>query len=256
MKADKRKEETEKASSLEKRIFWILTAIGYFISASTLYHVFRFLFQTKLISAETHLIDWIVNFLLILLFICQHSLMASQTFKDMWDNSGFKHLERLTYVLCTSLFLEILMSYWTTFPMWIVWSVDPIYHNTLFYLSLFGWILIFCESLLMDHLEIFGVKQVWKFVDGKEEPMLTKSEERQQLYKNYRHPIVIGLFIILWNTPIMTLDRFFLSVLLSIYPLVANNLTLQDILFVEQQLKFYFWKDLMDKRPRLEVEAK
>jgi len=238
--------------SWEVWIFWFLTVTCYFISIFTFYHSFYFLFQHDITeTAEVHSSGWLLNFLLICMFICQHSVMASSKFKGIiWKNRDFQHLERSTYVLSTCLFLEVLMKYWTIFPNWIVWSVDPIHHDFMLYISIFGWILLFIETIIFDHFELFGAKHVWNFTLSEQQPMLQKNQQKQKLYKNYRHPMFIGQLIITWNTPVMTLDKFLLVLLLSIYPLIPNKMDQEDVSFVEKSLLEY-GENIIQNRPRL-----
>ena len=80
------------------------------------------------------------------------------------------------------------------------------------------------------------------------EPMSEKEPSAQRLYKHMRHPIVIALLIVVWTTPILTLDHFLLSILLSLYPLLANDVDENDMRYVTHQLKSEM-KKIMDSRP-------
>ncbi len=51
-----------------------------------------------------------------------------------------------------------------------------------------------------------------------------------------RHPIFLGIFIVLWVTPVMTLDRFLLAFALSVFLLMGNRVDQEDIKYVEDQL--------------------
>lgn len=62
----------------------------------------------------------------------------------------------------------------------------------------------------------------------------------QKLYKHMRHPIMLGIVLILWITPLMTLDRFLLSFCFTIYPILANKLDIEDVNFIEEQVKKFF----------------
>ena len=90
----------------------------------------------------------------------------------------------------------------------ILWSVNAL-----------GWIGVPVSSLLIDHLELFGLKQVWRgFRATALEP---RGFVTPSLYRYVRHPMMSSLLIALWVTPHMTVGHLLLAVGMTIYVVVG-----------------------------------
>jgi len=177
----------------------------------------------------------LINIILLLGFVFQHSCMASPRVKSLWKFSHFSHLERATYVLATSIALEVMMVLWRrTNTRWVLWSVTS--ETICWFLNLAkwtGWFAIIVESFTMDHLELLGLKQIWWKSKGiwdfeNSNPMTEKSIPTQSLYSHLRHPLVTWLMLVLWCVDYMTLDRFIISLVFTIYLFAKNAVTEQD----------------------------
>lgn len=108
----------------------------------------------------------LVNASLIGLFGLQHSIMARPTFKRWWTQYVPEPIERSTYVLLSNVLLIALMWKWE--PMGgMVWNVtEPVSRALLLSLFFSGWLLIFLASLLINHFDLFGTRQVWLYFRG------------------------------------------------------------------------------------------
>lgn len=108
----------------------------------------------------------LVNTLLLGLFAVQHSVMARPSFKQWWTRFIPKPVERSTYVLFSSLALLLLFYCWQPLG-GTVWQVrDPIARGTIYSLFTGGWLLILVATFLINHFDLFGMRQVWLYLKG------------------------------------------------------------------------------------------
>lgn len=161
----------------------------------------------------------LINTLLLGLFAVQHSVMARPTFKHWWTEIVLKPMERSTYVLFSSLALIALFAFWQPLG-GVVWNVEnPIGQAILFGLFAFGWILVLVSTFLINHFDLFGLRQVWLYLLGKEYTPLVFGTPA--LYKHVRHPLYVGWFFAFWATPTMTAAHLLFAVMTTAYILIA-----------------------------------
>jgi len=160
-----------------------------------------------------------VNLALLLVFGLQHSIMAREGFKRAWTRLIPQHLERATYVLASSLALALLVWQWRPLPA-PVWSVEwgPAV-ALLWCVNALGWLGGTFSTFLIDHLDLFGVKQAFHAFQR-------SSYQRQGfvtplMYKYLRHPLMTGLLVGFWVTPHMSLGHLLLSLGMSAYILIG-----------------------------------
>ncbi len=170
----------------------------------------------------------LVNLALLGLFALQHSGMARQGFKRWWTRIVPQPTERSTYVLTSSLLLLLLFWQWRTVP-GVVWEVEsPAAKAILWLLFAMGWTQVLVSTVLIDHFDLFGLRQVYLFARGKayESPAF----EESSLYKYVRHPLLLGFIIAFWATPRMTVGHLIFAVATTGYMLIAIQLEEQDLL--------------------------
>ena len=115
----------------------------------------------------------LVDALLLGLFAVQHSVMARPAFKRWWTRFVPKPVERSTYVLFASLALIALFAFWQPIG-GVIWNVqDPVGQAVLYGLCAFGWGLVLVATFLINHFDLFGLRQVWLHLRGKEYRPLT-----------------------------------------------------------------------------------
>ena len=168
-----------------------------------------------------------INLALLSVFALQHSVMARPAFKRAWTRIIPAPIERATYVLFTVAALTLL--YWGWSPIGgHAWNVEsgPGY-AFLTGLHFAGWGLVLYSTVLIDHFDLFGLRQVWLHLRGKEyahRPFMTPS-----LYKHLRHPLYVGWFTVFWATPSMTLGHLLFATVASSYILVAVLIEERDL---------------------------
>jgi methanethiol S-methyltransferase len=169
-----------------------------------------------------------INLLLLGIFVVQHSVMARPQFKSWWTKIVPRPVERSTYVLMSSLALIVLFSQWHSLPA-VIWQVNnPVAAGLLYSLSGLGWFIVLLSSFLINHFDLFGLRQVYFHLRGKRYTEL--GFRTPFLYKLIRHPLLLGFFIAFWSTPNMTTGHLLFAVMTSAYILIAVQLEERDLL--------------------------
>ncbi len=164
---------------------------------------------------------------LLVAFAVQHSGMARPRFKAWWKRIVPEAAERSTYVLLSSLALAALYVFWEPIG-GVIWNVPAgLGRNLVIGLYLFGWLLLLYTTFLIDHFDLFGLKQVWRRLYNKtyRAPVF----RTPSLYKIVRHPLYIGWLTIFWAAPTMTAAHLLFALVTTGYILFAIRLEERDM---------------------------
>lgn len=168
------------------------------------------------------------NLLLLGVFAVQHSVMARPAFKRWWTRFVPKPVERATYDLFSSAAVLLLFHFWQ--PMGgIIWDVqEPILRGILYALYAGGWLLLLVTTFLLNHFDLFGMRQVWLYLKGRPYTPLTFSTPG--LYRYVRHPLYVGWLLTFWSAPTMTAAHLVFAIATSAYILLAIRWEERDLI--------------------------
>jgi protein-S-isoprenylcysteine O-methyltransferase Ste14 len=164
---------------------------------------------------------------LLSLFAIQHSVMARPAFKHWWTRFVPEAVERSTYVLFSSLVLLALFAFWEPIG-GVIWDAPegPV-RTAIIALYLLGWALLLYTTFLIDHFDLFGLRQVWRRALG--QAYTPPQFYTPSLYKLIRHPLYVGWLTIVWAAPTMTVAHLVFALTASAYILVAIQFEEHDL---------------------------
>ena len=169
----------------------------------------------------------IVDMLLLGIFALQHSIMARPFFKRWIARFIPESAERSTYVLMSSLALIALFVFWQPLG-GDVWDVqDPAARGVLYGCFAFGWLLVLVSTFLINHFDLFGLRQVW--LQLLDRPYRALKFGTPGPYKLVRHPLYLGWLFAFWATPTMTGTHLLFAFMTTAYILVAIQLEERDL---------------------------
>jgi methanethiol S-methyltransferase len=169
----------------------------------------------------------VVDLLLLGIFAIQHSIMARPAFKR-WSAKFFPEAsQRSTYVLLSSLILLLLFWQWRPIPT-PVWQASGIAAWLLIGVHWLGWLIAFASTHMIDHFDLFGLRQAFVAFRGSEIP--GQSFRTPLLYKIVRHPIMLGFLLAFWATPEMTVGHLLFALANTAYILAALQFEERDLI--------------------------
>ena len=170
----------------------------------------------------------LINAGLLAVFAFQHSLMARPFFKRAWTRFIPEQIERSTYVLFSSLALIVLFWQWRPIG-GVVWDVEAQAGRILLYgLCAFGWMLVLISTFLINHFDLFGLRQVYLFLLGRKYTQLKFGTPGP--YRHVRHPLYLGWLFAFWATPTMTVAHLVFAIATTLYILMAIQFEEKDLI--------------------------
>jgi methanethiol S-methyltransferase len=211
----------------------IYSCVVYLLFLSTFVYTMGFVENVpglKTIDADATVPVWtavLIDVLLLGIFALQHSVMARRGFKRWWTQYVPKAAERSTYVLAASLAVALMIWQWQPID-GVVWSVDgELAGLALLALSGLGWAVLLAATFMIDHLELFGLRQAidqWR--GWRIEPQTFRTPG---LYRLVRHPIYVGFILAFWSTPHMSAGHLLFAVMSTGYILVGIAFEERDL---------------------------
>jgi len=168
-----------------------------------------------------------VNVLLLGLFALQHTIMARPAFKEIWTRWVPWHVERSTFVLLATAILAVMAWQWRPLPA-PVWRFYSPLAGVLSAASLAGWGIVLVSTFLIDHFELFGVKQTVFYALGR--PLVHPKFRERVFYRWVRHPLMLGFLIAFWATPIMSQGHLLFAVVTTLYVVIAIQIEERTLL--------------------------
>lgn len=169
----------------------------------------------------------LVDLALLGAFAVQHSVMARPAFKRAWTRIVGDPVERSTYVLLAS--LALLLLFWQWRPIGgVVWRIEaPLGRGLLYAVCAAGWLTVLASTFLIDHFDLFGLRQVWLHLRGR--PYERTPFRTPGLYRWVRHPLYVGWFLAFWAAPTMTVAHLVFALATAGYILAAIQLEERDL---------------------------
>jgi protein-S-isoprenylcysteine O-methyltransferase Ste14 len=169
-----------------------------------------------------------IDVLLLGIFAVQHSVMARPWFKRAWTRIVPEPAERSTYVLLSSLALIALFAFWQPLG-GTAWNIEnPTGRLVMYQLFGLGFGMVLIATFLINHFDLFGLRQVWLYLMGK--PYTQLAFRTPLFYKYIRHPLYVGWFMAFWFTPTMTGAHLLFAVMTTVYILMAIGWEEKDLI--------------------------
>ncbi len=244
---------------MKRLAIFLYGVVSYAVFFATFLYAIAFVGNLPLVS---HRIDGVpelalgnalvIDVLLLALFAIQHSVMARPGFKAWWTRIIPRAAERSTYVLLSSLALIALFYFWQPLG-GMVWQVDNRSGQLLLAAGFaFGWALVLYSTFLINHFDLFGLRQVWLELRGK--PYTALPFKTPAAYKVVRHPLYLGWFFAFWCTAQMSVTHLLFALLTSAYILIGIYLEERDLLRAHPEYRGYRQRVPM-LLPRLRAKA-
>jgi len=161
----------------------------------------------------------LTNLALLSIFALQHSIMARSGFKRVWTKVIPKAIERSTYVLATSVALAGIFVFWQPMTATVWDAGDTLAANVLTVLFWVGWLIVLTSTFMIDHFDLFGLKQVHAHLKSRDAP--PPGFLKVGFYQLVRHPIMTGTLIAFWAAPTMTTGHLLLTLATTAYIIIA-----------------------------------
>jgi len=178
-----------------------------------------------------------INLTLLALFAVQHSVMARPWFKEAWTRFVPTPVERSTYVLLSS--AALLLLFWKWQPMGgVIWNVEGAFGQLMLgALYLTGVLIVLVTTFLLNHFDLFGLRQVWLHLLGR--PYTPLTFRTPGPYRIVRHPLYVGWLLMFWSAPLMTSAHLVFALATTAYILIAIQFEERDLVRSHEEYAEY-----------------
>lgn len=219
---------------MKRTLIFLYGVLSYAVFFATFLYAIGFAMNfavPKTIDSAPQLPIWkaiAIDSVLLGLFAVQHSVMARPGFKRWWTRIVARPAERSTYVLFSSLALILLFALWQPIGI-VIWNVQqPVLWYLLIGVGAAGWLLVLVTTFLINHFDLFGLRQVWLYL--RKQPYRPLSFVMPGPYKLVRHPLYVGWLLAFWSTTTMTLAHLVFALLTTAYILIAIRFEERDLI--------------------------
>ena len=126
--------------------------------------------------------------------------------------------------------LALLLLFWKWQPMGgVIWKVESSAGRVAVYgLYAAGWLTVLAATFLINHFDLFGLRQVWLHLRGRAYTPL--AFRTPVLYRLVRHPLYVGWLMVFWSAPVMTAAHLVFAVATTAYILLAVQFEERDLI--------------------------
>ena len=169
----------------------------------------------------------VINLALIALFGMQHSVMARSGFKAWLTRRLPASAERSFYVLLASMMLILLFWQWRPIPE-VIWEAQTTVTMSIGWgLFALGFLMVLLSTFLIDHFDLFGLKQVWSQFRNHKLPK--PRFVTPMFYRLVRHPLYLGFILAFWGGAVMTVGGMLFAATMTTYILIAIRFEERDL---------------------------
>lgn len=219
---------------LSRILTFVYGAVSYALFVVTFLYAIGFIGNFAVPKSVDSILDgsWqaalLIDLGLLTVFALQHSVMARPGFKRVFTQIVPSTIERSTFVLASS--AALLFLFWQWRPLGgRVWDVQSAWGRVLLYGGFaFGWILVLLATCVINHFDLFGLRQVWRHLLGKSQAKMRFATPF--LYQIIRHPLYLGFLLAFWSTPTMTVTHLVFALVTTAYILTAIQLEERDLM--------------------------
>jgi uncharacterized membrane protein len=169
--------------------------------------------------------DALFNACLVLFWGGSHSLMARRFFRGFLARLVGENFVKLVFTVIAGLIQCLMLCCWRPLE-GVVWQAGGILYWILALLFVSAFAAVFYCSILLDYMEVLGVRRIIRHFRG--EPNPAPALCLRGPYRHCRHPVYLASIASLWIGPVMTAGRFEFALLVTIYVLIGTYLEERD----------------------------
>src|SRR5689334_288549 len=111
----------------------------------------------------------------------------------------------------------------------VVWDVESSAGRVVIQaLFVIGWGMVSVSTFFIDHFDLFGLKQTYRYLKGMDCP--SPPFKTPMFYRVARYPIYLGFILAFWSAQRMTMGHLLFAVLTAAYILVAIQFEERDVI--------------------------